>query len=120
MLHNFMPGLRKDGAFDICAFMAHEKRIVLCAGPGDTHAFHGITRRNRSGDLDQICPECDGHGQWNCELDLVSQRSKRELCQMCDARGWIETGDDLLPSHDIALSDDGQPKWVMRLDPPKR
>jgi hypothetical protein len=100
--------------------MAHEKRIVLCDGPGDPHAFHGITRRNRSGDLDALCPICVGHGQWNSELDLVSQRSKRELCQTCDARGWIETGDDLVSSHDIAMSEDGQPQWVTRLNPPKR
>ncbi len=97
--------------------MSHEKRIVICSGPHDPHAFHGISRRSRSGDLDAICPKCTGHGQWNQEIDLVSQRSKRQFCDICDARGWIETGDDLVSSHDIEMSQDGYPKWVTRLNP---
>jgi hypothetical protein len=97
--------------------MAHEKRIVTCTGPHDRHAFDGIPLRHRSGDLDRACPVCLGHGQWNREYDLASQRSKRCICAKCDGRGWIETGDDLVPSPDIALSDRGQPQWVTRYDP---
>ena len=64
-----------------------------------------------------MCPVCAGHGQWNSEVDLVSQRSRRCLCPKCDGRGWIETGDDMVPSPDIALSQDGYPMWVTRLEP---
>lgn len=73
--------------------------------------------RLRTGDLDERCSHCAGHGQWNTQIDLVSQRSKRHPCPQCDARGWVETGDDLVPSHDIILSADGSPGWVVRLDP---
>jgi hypothetical protein len=97
--------------------MSHEKRIVLCAGPHEPHALHGIPVQLRKGDLDARCPLCVGHGQWNVEIDLVSQRSKRHVCEKCDGRGWIETGDDLVPSHEIALSPEGHPMWVVRLDP---
>jgi hypothetical protein len=97
--------------------MSHEKRIVLCAGPEDAHAFDGVPVLVRTGQLDRRCPQCHGHGQWNCEIDLASQRSKRCLCPKCDGRGWIETGDDLVPSHDTALSDEGYPMWITRLDP---
>lgn len=97
--------------------MAHERRIATCNGPQDEHAFHGITRQLRSGDLDKVCPLCAGHGQWNREIDLVSQRSKRCICTKCDGRGWIETGDDLVPSPDIELSEDGVPRWFVRYDP---
>jgi DnaJ-class molecular chaperone len=100
--------------------IVHEKRIVTCSGPHDPHALHGISVRPRSGDLDILCPACAGHGQWNSEIDLVSQRSKRTFCETCDARGWIETGDDLVHSHDIEMSEEGHPKWVTRLDPPDR
>ncbi|MBJ7500802.1 MAG: hypothetical protein JHC57_13710 [Sphingopyxis sp.] len=44
-------------------------------------------------------------------------RSIRVPCPKCDGRGWIETGADMVPSHDIALSPDGRPMWVVRLDP---
>lgn len=98
--------------------MSHEKRIVTCSGPHEAHAFHGISIRPRTGDLDAICPDCAGHGQWNAEIDLVSQRSKRRFCETCDARGWIETGDDPVPSHDIILSEQGHPQWVVRMDSP--
>jgi hypothetical protein len=98
--------------------MSHEKRLIICSGPQDTHAFHGIARQPRSGDLDQLCAHCSGHGQWNREIDLVSQRSKRHHCDICDGRGWLETGGDMVPSHDIETSEDGYPKWVVRLDPP--
>jgi hypothetical protein len=98
--------------------VSHEKRIVHCAGPHDPHALHGIPVMPRSGNLDALCAVCAGHGQWNREIDLVSQRSKRHVCDACDGRGWVETGDDLVHSHDIEMSADGYPKWITRLDPP--
>ncbi|WP_088310942.1 hypothetical protein [Novosphingobium sp. B 225] len=97
--------------------MAHDSRIVLCSGPHDPHAFDGITIQPRRGDLDRPCPLCLGRGQWNREFDLASQRSKRCLCDKCDGRGWIETGDDLVPSPDVELSPEGQPRWVTRYAP---
>jgi DnaJ-class molecular chaperone len=97
--------------------VSHEKRIVTCTGPQDSHALHGIPVQPRSGDLDVRCPVCAGYGQWNSEIDLVSHRSKRCICAKCDGRGWIETGDDLVPSHDIEMSAEGYPMWVTRLDP---
>ena len=97
--------------------MAHDQRLIHCTGPADPHALHGISPRPRTGDLDRRCPLCSGHGQWNAQIDLASQRSIRAICPKCDGRGWIETGDDLVPSPDTALSEDGQPMWVTRLDP---
>ena len=97
--------------------MAHEQRIVTCTGPGDPHALHNISPRSRHGDLDVQCPICTGYGQWNAQIDLVSQRCIRTVCAKCDGRGWIETGDDLVPSHDIELSEQGYPRWTTRLDP---
>ncbi len=97
--------------------MSHEKRIVECSGPHDPHALDGISLLPRTGELDRACPQCFGHGQWNREYDLASQRSKRHLCDKCEGRGWIETGDDLVPSHDVALSPEGYPDWVIRFDP---
>jgi hypothetical protein len=97
--------------------MAHEQRIVTCTGPHDAHAFDGISVLPRSGNLDKLCPLCAGHGQWNRELDLISQRAKRCFCDKCDGRGWIETGDDLVPSPDVVMSEKGYPMWVTRLDP---
>ena len=101
-------------------FMSHEKRIVLCTCPQDPHAFDGISVQPRAGELDVRCPECLGHGQWNIELDLASQRSKRQLCDYCDARGWLETGDDMVPTDDIIRSQEGYAQWVVRMDKPKR
>ena len=97
--------------------MAHEKRIVTCSGPHDPHAFDGIPLRPRQGELDKVCPLCAGHGQWNAELELASQRSKRSICDKCDGRGWIETGDDMVPTPDIGLSADGAPRWFTRWEP---
>ncbi len=97
--------------------MAHEQRIITCSGPDDPHAFEGIPVLPRAGDLDWACPVCHARGQWNAEFDLASQRSKRSLCPKCDGRGWIETGDDPVPSHDTALSAEGYPMWVTRLAP---
>ena len=97
--------------------MAHDKRIVTCSGPGDPHAFDGIAVQHRSGALDKVCPLCAGHGQWNTEFDLASQRSKRALCHKCDGRGWIETGDDPVPSPDIECAPGEAPRWVTRWAP---
>jgi hypothetical protein len=100
--------------------LSHAKNIVHCSGPHEPHALHGIPMQPRRGDLDALCPACAGHGQWNSEIDLVSQRSKRQFCGTCGARGWIETGDDLVSSHDIVMTEEGHPKWVVRLDPPSK
>ncbi len=97
--------------------MSHEKRIVTCSGPQDNHALHGISALPRKGDLDAMCPVCAGHGQWNSEIDLASQRSKRQFCGKCDGRGWIETSGDLVPSHEVEMSPEGYPRWTTRLDP---
>lgn len=97
--------------------MAHEKRIVTCAGPQDPHAFDCIPVLPRAGNLDKLCPKCLGHGGWNSEIDLASLRAMRVLCDKCDGRGWIETGDDMVPSHDIERGPDGVPRWVTRLTP---
>jgi hypothetical protein len=98
--------------------MSHPSRIVTCSGPSDPHAFDGIPLQPRVGDLDALCPECAGRGQWNREIDLINQRSKRHVCGVCDGRGWIETGDDMVASHDVVMSPEGYPQWVTRLDPP--
>jgi len=98
--------------------VAHETRIVQCAGPLDPHATDGIPLCPRRGELDEMCDVCGGRGQWNREIDLVSHRSKRTVCPRCEGRGWIETGDDLIRTDDIELSREGRPQWVVRLDPP--
>jgi hypothetical protein len=100
--------------------MSHTSRVVHCSGPQDPHALHGISPCPRTGDLDALCPTCAGHGQWNIEIDLASQRSKRQSCDTCDGRGWIETGDDMVSAHDIIMTEEGYPKWVIRLAPPDR
>ena len=97
--------------------MAHPSKIVTCSGPGDPHALDGISLQPRSGALGRACPPCAGHGQWNAEYDLASQRSKRCLCPKCDGRGWIETGDDPVPAPDVTLSEQGRPQWVTRYAP---
>ncbi len=99
--------------------MSHEKRIITCSSPRDPHALDGISVMPRAGELDALCPDCAGHGQWNREIDLVSHRSKRHGCESCDGRGWIETGDDRVNAHDVVMSAEGYPQWVIRLDPPR-
>ncbi len=99
--------------------MAHEKRIIHCNGPHDPHALHGIPLQPCTGDLDSPCPDCSGHGQWNIEIDLISQRSKRAFCVGCGGRGWIETGDDMIASPDVELSPEGHPMWVVKHRPPR-
>ncbi len=98
--------------------MPHEKRLIHCTGPHDPHAFHGIPVQPRRGELDALCPHCRGHGGWNAQIDLASQRAVRAFCDHCDARGWIETGDDMVTSPDIEMSPEGYPRWTTRLDPP--
>ena len=98
--------------------MAHESRVVANLSPGDPHAFEGIPVRPRAGDLDERCPVCGGHGQWNTEFDLASQRSKRAICPTCEGRGWIETGTDPVHTDDIVLSEEGYPDWVVTLAAP--
>ena len=97
--------------------MSHPSNIIYCTGPHDPHALDGISLRHRTGDLDARCPVCGGHGQWNTQIDLVSHRSMRHICTKCDGRGWIETGDDMVPSHAIERSEAGHPVWTVRLDP---
>lgn len=99
--------------------MAHEKRIVANLSPGDPHSFDGIPVQVSGGDLDEKCPVCQAQGQWNREFDLASQRSKRTICPQCDGRGWIETGSDPCHTHDVLMSPEGYPDWVVRLDPPR-
>ena len=78
-------------------------RTVICEGPDAKHAFDGIPCLPRSGQLDEVCPTCCGHGQWNSQIDLASFRSIRVICHHCDGRGWIETGLDLVPVPDIVI-----------------
>lgn len=95
----------------------HRSIIHECSGPDDRHAFDVIPEMARSGKLDEKCPTCLGHGQWNREIDLVSQRSKRVICGHCNGLGWIETGDDLVAVPDIILSPRGHPMWVTKYRP---
>ncbi len=97
--------------------MAHPSNMVSCSGPDAPHAFDGIPLLPREGELDRVCPLCLGHGQWNAQIDLVSQRSIRCPCPKCEGRGWIETGDDPVPEDDIILSPEGEPEWTVRLEP---
>jgi hypothetical protein len=60
---------------------------------------------------------CHGHGQWNAEIDLVSFRSKRTICDRCDGTGWIETGSDPVARADIVMTPEGYPQWVVAFDP---
>jgi len=97
--------------------MSHPRNIVTCTGPADPHAFDGIPLRPRTGELDRPCPLCHGHGQWNDEIDLASQRSIRHICPKCDGRVWIETGDDPVPTPDIERDANGHPRWITRWSP---
>lgn len=97
--------------------MAHEKNIVHPDGPNAPHAFDMVSLKPRNGALDAHCPVCHGYGEWNCEIDLVSFRCKREPCDRCHGAGWVETGHDPISLPDIELSADGSPKWVTRIIP---
>ncbi|MGE3690867.1 MAG: hypothetical protein AB7F98_05755 [Novosphingobium sp.] len=96
----------------------HKPRPIDCAGPDAPHAFDGIPLLPRSGELDDPCPTCDMHGQWNSQIDLGSFRSIRVICKHCDGRGWIETGGDLVPFPDIVMTPMGYPRWVVRFRRP--
>ncbi|RYG29262.1 MAG: hypothetical protein EON93_17010 [Burkholderiales bacterium] len=100
--------------------MAHASNIVYPAGPNSPHAFENIPLHPRNGMLDERCPLCKGHGQWNAQIDLVSFRCKREICGFCNGEGWIETGTDPIAVPDIVMSPEGHPKWTIRHLPPKR
>jgi predicted SprT family Zn-dependent metalloprotease len=95
----------------------HKQFIHQCTGPEDPHAYDVIPEMIRTGNLDERCPTCHGHGQWNREIDLASQRSKREICGHCNGLGWIETGDDLVAVPDIIMSPQGYPMWITKYRP---
>jgi len=97
--------------------MPHASEMVYCTGPESPHAFDIIPLQPRNGTLDALCPVCEGHGQWNTEIDLVSFRCKRAICGRCYGLGWVETGDDPIGLPDIELSAEGNPKWVTRYIP---
>ena len=99
--------------------MAHASNIVHPAGPDSPHAFDNVPLHARNGMLDERCPECKGHGQWNSEIDLVSFRCKRAICGLCLGNGWIETGTDPIAVADIVMSPQGYPTWVTRYIPAK-
>lgn len=98
--------------------MPHASNIVTCAGPDSPHAFDIVPLQPRNGTLDARCPICRGHGQWNVEIDLVSFRCTRAICDHCLGAGWIETGDDPVAVPDIVLTPEGYPKWIVRYVPP--
>jgi len=97
--------------------MPHASNIVRCDGPDSPHAFDIIPLKPRNGMLDAVCPRCRGHGEWNAEIDLVSFRSKRAVCERCLGAGWVETGSDPVGYPDIELSPDGKPQWVTNYVP---
>jgi len=97
--------------------MPHVSNIVLCEGPDSAHAFDIISLKPRNGMLDALCPVCHGHGEWNVEIDLVSFRSKRAVCDRCLGAGWVETGSDPVGLPDIELSPEGTPRWVTNYVP---
>jgi hypothetical protein len=94
--------------------MPHASNVVHCAGPDDPHALDLVPQQPRNGTLDARCPVCGGHGQWNTEIDLVSFRCKRAICDRCHGAGWIETGDDPVAVPDIVKAPEGYPKWSHR------
>lgn len=97
--------------------MAHDTNIILCDGPDSAHAFDNIALKPRNGALDAKCPVCHGFGEWNAEIDLVSFRCKRDICDHCHGAGWIETGNDPVGFPDVELSPDGHPQWVVNYIP---
>jgi hypothetical protein len=94
--------------------MAHGSNIVLCEGPDSAHAFDIVPLQPRNGSLDAMCPKCAGHGEWNTEIDLVSFRCKRAICDRCYGAGWVETGNDPVGLPDIELATSTVPKWTTR------
>ncbi|KQM64244.1 hypothetical protein ASE75_09635 [Sphingomonas sp. Leaf17] len=96
--------------------MPHASDIVLCTGPDSPHAFDNVPVLPRHGTLDALCPVCQGRGQWNAELDLVSFRCKRTICDRCQGAGWIETGSDPVGRPDTVRTAGGHPQWVVAFD----
>lgn len=94
--------------------MPHASTIVTCQGPESPHAFDIVPLQPRNGTLDVPCPVCHGHGQWNAEIDLVSFRCKRTICDHCHGAGWVETDDDPVAFLDIERAPGGSPRWVTR------
>lgn len=97
--------------------MPHASNIVHPTGPDAPHAFDIIPLKPRNGTLDARCPACHGYGEWNIEIDLVSFRCKRAICERCLGAGWVETGTDPVGVPDIELSPEGNPEWVTRYVP---
>jgi len=97
--------------------MPHASHIVLCDGPDSPHALDIVPLQPRKGELDAKCPRCHGHGEWNVEIDLVSFRCKRAICDRCGGAGWIETGTDPVGFPDIERSPEGYPQWVVNFVP---
>lgn len=95
----------------------HASNIVYPEGPGAPHSYDIIPLAPRVEALDERCPTCDGHGQWNTEIDLVSFRSKRETCSHCFGSGWVETGNDARMIPDIVMTPQGYPRWIRRAIP---
>ena len=117
-------GLRCPGGLGMTAAgsqgefaMPHASNIVYCDGPDSPHAFDIIPLQPRLGTLDARCPVCAGHGQWNTEIDLVSFRCKRAVCDRCRGAGWIETGVDPVGVPDIETGPGGAAQWVTRYVP---
>jgi hypothetical protein len=97
--------------------MPHASNIVAGIKLGDDLAFFNIPLLPRNGALDAPCGVCAQHGQWNVELDLVSFRCKRAICDACFGSGWIETGNDARAIPDIVMSPSGHPMWITRYLP---
>ena len=97
--------------------MPHASNVVQCHGPDCEHAFDIVPLQPRNGTLDALCPKCVGHGEWNTEIDLVSFRCKRAICDRCLGAGWVETGDDPIGLPDIELGVGGTPRWTTRYIP---
>jgi hypothetical protein len=97
--------------------MAHASNLITDIKLGDPLAFFNIPLCPRNGALDGPCADCQQHGQWNVELDLVSFRCKRAICDTCYGAGWVETGNDARAIPDIVLSESGHPQWILRYFP---
>jgi hypothetical protein len=97
--------------------MSQHDAILTCRGPADAHALDDIPVRPREGNLDAICPTCQGRGQWNRSI-YGQGRVVREGCDHCMGLGWLETGEDAIPIPDIVLGPGGHPRWITRMVPP--